>query len=442
MDPTLPGVTRVDEELEHELAQALHARAERYVPRTEHVGAGGAPRYTNRLIRESSPYLLQHAHNPVNWFPWGTEAFERAAAENKLVLLSVGYSTCHWCHVMERESFEDEEIAHYLNAHYICVKVDREERPDVDAVYMTTVQMMSGRGGWPMTVILTDEKKPVFGGTYFPPRDGDRGARTGFLTLLRELEQARVTQYDELMSQAEEIARQLKDAQVNDAPEDVPSAFAIRDTVVHYSLRFDPQWGGFGKAPKFPRSAILELLARYAHRMEDPAALHMVERTLEKMAWGGMYDQVGGGFHRYSTDDYWLVPHFEKMLYDNAQLAVSYVEGWQLTGREDFARIARDTCRYVLRDLTHPQGGFFSASDADSEDHEGRSEEGLFFTWTPDELEACLDEELLRTVTVRYAPNSRGNFEGRCVLHLRQPDEATARGLGVSLEEFRQSLER
>jgi uncharacterized protein YyaL (SSP411 family) len=436
-DPPLPGL-EAGETLPKRLADALAAKGKEYEPRTHHLLEDGYPRFTNRLILEVSPYLLQHAHNPVNWYPWSDEAFERARAENKLVLMSVGYSTCHWCHVMERESFEDLEIAAYMNSNYISVKVDREERPDVDSIYMDVVNMMTGRGGWPMTVVLTPDREPVFGGTYFPPRDGARGAYRGFLSLLQEIRRVQLEQPQRLQAVAAEIGKRLRFTPAAGRPDDVPGPEAITSTATDLGRSFDSKWGGFGAAPKFPRPSTLELLARHHRRTGKEEALHMVELTLEKMAAGGMHDQVGGGFHRYSVDGQWLVPHFEKMLYDNAQLIVAYLDGYQLTGREEFAAVARKTVEYVMREMTGTGGGFFSATDADSLNEEGHSEEGWFFTWTPAEIRKILGEELAGTVFKYHAVSEGGNFEGRNILtgHVAIEDDAVSHKLELAHEKL------
>jgi uncharacterized protein YyaL (SSP411 family) len=399
----LPGQPEMPEELARRLA-----------------AAGAGHKYTNRLALEASPYLKQHAHNPVNWYPWSDEAFEDARRLRRPVFLSVGYSTCHWCHVMEHESFEDEEIAAYLNEHYVSIKVDREERPDVDAVYMSAVQQLTGSGGWPMSVFLTPDRQPFFGGTYFPPRDGARGARMGFLTLLHALRD----KYDHEPTRVRDAAAAISDDIRRDmegmspaASAGVPDARVIAEAVDFYKRAFDPVWGGLRRAPKFPSNMPVRLLLRYHRRSGDAEALRLATFTLEKMAAGGMYDQVGGGFHRYSVDEKWLVPHFEKMLYDNALLAVAYTEAHQVTGRADFARVAREICDYVLREMTAPDGGFWSATDADSE-----GEEGKFFVWSKREIEALLGPEADRFIR-HYGVTEGGNFEAHNILFVAAPDE-------------------
>jgi uncharacterized protein YyaL (SSP411 family) len=424
MDSALPGASPIDEPLAARLRAALEAKGPDYQPRTHHL-VGRAPRYTNRLILQSSPYLLQHAHNPVSWYPWGDEAFAEARRTGKPVFLSIGYSTCHWCHVMEGESFEDETIARFMNEHYVCIKVDREERPDLDAIYMAAVQALTGSGGWPMSVWLTPEREPFFGGTYFPPRDGARGATHGFLSILNELvityhkDPERVKQAAASLSRA---VREQMDAQATPAggAPGAPSAAPIVAAVDHFKKAFDETDGGVRRAPKFPSNIPVRLLLRYHRRSGDAAALRMATLTLEKMAAGGMYDQIGGGFHRYSTDAHWLVPHFEKMLYDNALLAVAYAEAHQVTGRPDFARVVRETLDYVLREMTAPQGAFYSATDADSE-----GEEGKFFVWTEGELRERLGAEAARFMR-HYGVSAGGNFHelpGANILHVAHPDE-------------------
>jgi len=422
----LPGAEVRVAALQARLQAALQAKGSAYRPRTRHLNADGTPAYTNRLILEDSPYLLQHAHNPVDWYPWGEEAFTRARQEHKPILLSVGYSTCHWCHVMEEESFEDDEIAAYINEHYIAIKVDRERRPDIDAVYMGAVQAIAGSGGWPMTVWLTPDRRPFYGGTYFPPRDGDRGVRIGFLTLLARLQDIYRQQPDRVAAAAADtVARLGRDRTV--APADqIPSAAVLRAAFTHLRAGFDAANGGFGGAPKFPRPVQLELLLRYHRRTGDADALEMVQRTLAAMASGGVYDQVGGGFHRYATDVGWLVPHFEKMLYDNALLAVAYLEAYQATGRPELARIAREILTYIQRDMTAPGGAFYSASDADSDGVEGK-----FFVWTPAEIDAVLSPEAARLAIAYYAVTAPGSFDGANILHTPRPLALVTQDLGI-----------
>jgi hypothetical protein len=414
---TLPGAEPFPPPLATRLGAALDALGPGYEPRTHHR-EGRAPRFTNRLALEASPYLLQHAHNPVNWYPWGDEAFEEARRTKRPVFLSVGYSTCHWCHVMEEESFEDLEIARFLNEHYVAIKVDREERPDVDAIYMTAVQALSGQGGWPMSVWLTPDREPFFGGTYFPARDGDRGASAGFLTVLGGVAQVwrddplRVARASASLSEAVRGALGGGEAAAG-----LPGPKPIEDAVALVKRSFDDRNGGLRRAPKFPSNLPVRLLLRHHRRTKDPESLSMAALTLERMAAGGLFDQVGGGFHRYSTDTVWLVPHFEKMLYDNALLAVAYAEAWQATGRTDFARVARQTLDYLLREMTSPEGAFYSATDADSEGEEGR-----FFVWTEEEIRRLLGDGADRLIAY-HGVTRDGNFEGANILHVPRPDE-------------------
>ena len=439
----LPGALPFDDALLKKLAAKWAARDPAYKPRTRHLRPDGSPKYTNRLFLESSPYLLQHAHNPTNWHPWSDEAFEAAKKLRRPVLLSIGYSTCHWCHVMEEESFEDEEVAGTLNENYVAIKVDREERPDIDAVYMTAVQLLTGRGGWPMTVWLTPDRQPFYGGSYFPARDGDRGARVGFLTLLRKLKEIYDSQPDRVSKASGEIVQAVREQLSPGATGDkLPDASVLKQAFAHYRDAFDWSAGGLKTAPKFPSGLPVRFLLRYHRRTGDAQALQMAILTLGKMAAGGMYDQIGGGFHRYSTDAQWLVPHFEKMLYDNALLAIDYIEAYQATGQDEFARIARDILRYVERDMTSPQGAFYSATDADSLSPKGRREEGYFFTWTPAEIEAALGKQRSRAVEAFYAVNEPGNFEGRSILHTPRPPADVAREMKSSPEQLRQEIDR
>ena len=440
-EPPLPGIDDPDLELAARLEAAWRSRGRDYRPRTEHLADDGAPRYTNRLILQSSPYLLQHAHNPVNWYPWGDEAFERARREGKPVLMSVGYSTCHWCHVMERESFEDEEVARFLNEHFVAIKVDREERPDVDDIYMKAVQMLTGRGGWPMTVAMTPEAKPFFGGTYFPARDGDRGVGKGFLTILRELSDAYRGNPERVVEQAELLTERIQAASRPQKPGEIPGPEAIYLAASRLARAFDPFWGGFGGAPKFPRPVAYELLLHHYRRTNDSQALEIVRLSLEKMAAGGMYDHVGGGFHRYSTDHRWLVPHFEKMLYDNAQLVCLYLDAHQVTGDGDFARVAVETLDYVAREMTSPEGGFYSATDADSLTPSGEMEEGYFFTWTPEEIVEVVGAERARLVETYYAVTKTGNFEGRNILNTPRPLDVVAEELARPAAQLRTEID-
>ena len=437
INTALPGASAPNDELDEQLQQAWAKREPGYKPRTQHLQPDGTPKYTNRLFFESSPYLLQHAHNPMNWHPWGDEAFEKARALGRPVLLSVGYSTCHWCHVMEEESFDDEEIARYINENYIPIKVDREVRPDVDAIYMSAVQAMRGRGGWPMTVWLTPDREPFYAGTYFPARDGDRGTSMGFLTLVAKLKEIYDNDPDRITKQTQDITAAISRAMEPQAGSELPGPQVLHQLASFYKVRFDDINGGTKGSPKFPSSLPIRGLLRYHRRTGDKRALEMAELTLEKMARGGMYDQAGGGFHRYSTDERWLVPHFEKMLYDNALLVTAYLEGYQATGRTDFAAVARDILRYVERDMTSSEGAFYSATDADSLNPEGEREEGWFFTWTPAEIAEVLGEERAKAVVAYYAVSGKGNFEGRNILHRPKPAAEVAAQLGLPTETLR-----
>ncbi|MCB9546758.1 MAG: thioredoxin domain-containing protein [Myxococcales bacterium] len=377
----------------------------------------GAPRRPNALLHASSPYLRQHAYNPVDWRTWGPEAFAEARQRGVPVFLSVGYSTCHWCHVMEHESFEDAEVAAALNAHTVPVKVDREERPDVDAVYMSFVQLTTGRGGWPMTVWLTPEGRPLFGGTYFPARDGDRPGMRGLLTLIEGLAEIWADPAFQAQGDAaiEAMAERPEPAKALPGPELVWTA--ARAFLAHH----DAVHGGFGRAPKFPRPSVLDLLLRVGRRA--PAALEAVERTLDKMALGGLYDHLEGGFARYSTDAEWRVPHFEKMLYDNAQLASTCLAAYQATGDPRWRGVAEDVLAWMAGPMGQPAGGFSSATDADSRDAAGHLHEGLFATWTPDEIVAALGPTDGAFVNRLFGVDAAGHLDGRSVLHLQAPLE-------------------
>ena len=391
------------------------------------------PRHTNRLIRETSPYLLQHAHNPVDWYPWGEQALTRAKVENRPILLSIGYSACHWCHVMERESFENEAVAALMNRHFVSIKVDREERPDLDDIYMAaTLALNGGQGGWPMTVFLTPDQHPFFAGTYFPPTD--RFGRPGFSTLLTQIAELWDRQRDHLVEQAATLTAHLRE-QAGPAASGNVGEEEIRAAARELAAGFDATYGGFGPAPKFPPSVQLCLLLRHHRRTGDATALAMVTKTLDGMAEGGMYDQIGGGFARYSTDERWLVPHFEKMLYDNALLTKAYLEGFQAAGNPSYARIAREILDYTLREMTGPDGGFYSATDADSEGVEGK-----FFVWTPAEVEAVLGPEEGGRLCTYYDITDEGNWEGKSIPHIPRSAERVASRLGIPVEEFRRSL--
>jgi hypothetical protein len=367
-------------------------------------------RRPNRLLAETSPYLRQHAYNPVDWHPWGEDAFAKARRENKPVFLSIGYAACHWCHVMERESFEDESIAAYLNDQFVCIKVDREERPDLDEIYMSAVQLMSGQGGWPLSAWLTPDRRPFFGGTYFPPQD--RGGRAGFRTVLERLADIWRTRREEVESSAARITERVASFAEVPAGPGLLSSSPLSGAVSTLVRSFDREHGGFGSAPKFPHSMGVQLLLRHHRRTGDLAALEAATVTLDRMAAGGIYDHLGGGFHRYSVDTRWLVPHFEKMLYDQALLAVAYLDGYQVTGTPRYLEVVRETLNFVLRDLRAPEGGFCSTLDADSE-----GEEGVFYTWTPAEIAAVLGPRDGALLSRAYDCTEDGNFDGRSILH-------------------------
>ena len=386
----------------------------------------------NRLISEKSPYLLQHAYNPVNWYPWGAEAFETAQKENKPVFLSIGYSTCHWCHVMERESFEDNDVAALLNEAFISIKVDREERPDIDTVYMKICQIMTGSGGWPLTIIMTPDKKPFFAGTYLPKES--RFGRAGMLDLVPRTKEMWASRHGDLIKLSDEITAALQheeSARTGDALDESVLQAAYEEL----GVRFDEQNGGFGAAPKFPTPQNLLFLLRYWKRKNEPRALAMVEQTLQAMRLGGIYDHTGYGFHRYSTDAKWLVPHFEKMLYDQALLTIAYTDAYLATKKEEYRRTASEVLDYVLRDMSGPEGGFYSAEDADSE-----GEEGKFYVWSHEEIYSLLgpsDGDLFKRV---FNITTDGNFidqvtnerPGTNILHLKKPLEQTAADLNMS----------
>jgi len=388
----------------------------------------------NRLANESSPYLLQHAHNPVDWFPWGEEALRKAAEENKPIFLSIGYAACHWCHVMEHESFEDPATAAIMNEHFVSIKVDREERPDLDAIYMQAVVAMTGGGGWPMSVWLTPEGVPFYGGTYFPntPRHG----LPSFAQILAALADVWQHQPDQLQRTTESVLDHLRqESGLLGQAGGAPSADILDSAVQSIGAAFDWANGGWGRAPKFPQPMAIEFLLRYHVRKRDEYALRLVSHALTAMARGGIYDQLGGGFHRYATDASWIVPHFEKMLYDNSQLARVYLHAWQLTGADFYRRIAAETLDYVAREMTHPDGGFYSTQDADSE-----GEEGKFFVWSIDEIRRLLGDEAILFNDV-YGVKKDGNFEGRNILHVARDPAEVARANGVGVEQLGAILE-
>ena len=384
--------------------------------------------HTNRLASEKSPYLLQHAHNPVDWYPWGEEAFQKARQENKPIFLSIGYSTCHWCHVMERESFESEDTAAIHNQNFVPVKVDREERPDVDRIYMTFVQVTTGGGGWPMSVWLTPDLKPFYGGTYFPP--DNRYGRPGFPALLQYIANAWKTDRDKIVDSGDDMLKQISQMLAAKSPGAILDGAGLESCYLSFRRSFDPHLGGFGSSPKFPRPVQFNFLLRYFARTQNEEALEMTLLTLREMYKGGMYDQLGGGFHRYSVDARWFVPHFEKMLYDQAQLAISYLEAFQITGDQFYAQVARETFDYVLRDMTDSAGGFYSAEDADSVIDPANPKEkgeGAFYIWSAAELQELLRKPESDWFAARYGVQPSGNvppsedphheFTGRNILY-------------------------
>jgi uncharacterized protein YyaL (SSP411 family) len=389
--------------------------------------------HTNHLIAETSPYLKQHAHNPVDWHPWGPEALEKARRVDRPIFLSIGYSACHWCHVMEHESFEDEAVAKILNEHFVSIKIDREERPDLDQIYMTAVQLMTGQGGWPMSIFLTPDLKPFYGGTYFPPED--RYGRPGLKSLLLALVDAWQNRREEINRIAGQRTEQLQafaklEADLGDLNEGL-----IRNAVGRLGQSFDSDQGGFGDAPKFPHPMDLRLLLRAWKRFGNDDALNMVRFTLDHMARGGIYDQLGGGFHRYSTDARWLVPHFEKMLYDNALLTVSYLEAFESTKEPLYRQVVKETLDYVGREMTSPDGAFYSTQDADSEGVEGK-----FFVWSAKEVQDILGPELAEVFCYVYGVSEEGNWEGHNILHRAKTDDQDARLLRIDLSELREKL--
>ncbi len=395
---------------------------------------------SNRLAKEKSPYLLQHAQNPVDWYPWSKEAFMKAEKEDKPVFLSIGYSTCHWCHVMERESFEDNEVAKILNENFVSIKVDREERPDIDKVYMKTCVLMTGSGGWPLTILMTPQKQPFFAGTYLPKRG--RSGMPGLIDLLGNVAELWKRDRSKLISTAKNVAEYLTDYVRAKHRKEELTETVFDEAFIRLLDSFDQNNAGFGTSPKFPSPHNLLFLLRYWKRKGRQQALEMVEKTLQKMRLGGIFDHVGFGFHRYSTDSRWLVPHFEKMLYDQAMMAIAYIEAFQATGKKEYRKIVEEIFEYVLRDMTNPKGGFFSAEDADSE-----SQEGKFYMWTEAEIKQVLGDNADLTIKV-YNISREGNYydethnarTGRNILHLRKPLLRLSLELGVKYEDLTRIL--
>ncbi|MEP7198763.1 MAG: thioredoxin domain-containing protein [Chloroflexota bacterium] len=389
----------------------------------------------NRLIDETSPYLLQHAHNPVDWYAWGDEALTRARDEDKPILLSIGYSACHWCHVMAHESFEDEDTARVMNANFMCIKVDREERPDLDAIYMQAVQAISGHGGWPMTMFLTPDGQPFYGGTYYPPVP--RHGLPSFKQVLESVASAYRRDRNKVAESAAQLTEQLRMQSVAAVRGAELNRLLMDEAFTALESQYDRTHGGFGSAPKFPQPMNVEFVLRIYQRTRYPTALAMVEKTLQQMARGGMYDQLGGGFHRYAVDARWLVPHFEKMLYDNAQLARLYLRAYQATGNELYKRIVVETLDYVTREMTNPLGGFYSTQDADSD-----GEEGKFYVWSPKEIVEILGKDDGRIFNAYYDVSEHGNFEGHNILNVPRDETVVAKELKISVEKLREVVAR
>ena len=389
----------------------------------------------NRLIGETSPYLLQHANNPVDWFPWGEEALSVAQAEDRPIFLSIGYSACHWCHVMERESFEDPDIASQMNSSFVCIKVDREERPDLDSIYMGAVQAMTGQGGWPLSVFLTPAGEPFYGGTYFPPED--RHGMPGFPRVLAAIADAYASRRGDVAMSAEQVLASIHSMTQPRTPSGSPQEEVLSRGYAALRRGFDGQHGGFGAAPKFPQPMALEFLLRHHHRTGDRQAREMVETTLRSMARGGLYDQLGGGFHRYSTDARWVVPHFEKMLYDNALLGRLYLHAYQATGDAFYSNVVQCLLDYILREMTAPEGGFYSTQDADSE-----GEEGKYFVWTPGEVEKAVGNQDAALIRNYFGVTDAGNFEGRNILVTPHSVEDFAQTRGIDPGELAALLDR
>lgn len=424
----LPGAAEYPEALSRQLADAQNKKAENYVPRTRHLTETGQPKYTNRLILEDSPYLLQHAHNPVNWFTWGDEAFKLAKKENKPIFLSIGYSTCYWCHVMERESFEDIDIARFLNEHFVSIKVDRERHPDIDNLYLTALLLQTGRGGWPMSSFLLPDGRPFFSDTYMFPEE--------FLALLKKINRSWENNKDEAIAMAQEIFSAVNEVTQNTTKARDVTEKAITQALHDLHIRYDSINGGFDGPSKFANEAALMLLLQTAERQQDNELIAMVENTLRKMASGGIYDQIGGGFHRYSVDNQWQIPHFEKMLYSQANLARVYLYAYRAIGDKFFSRIAKQTLNFVSRDLQSPLGGFYSAFDAESD-----GMEGAYYVWKPAEIRQALKPEDAEFAFRVYDITDSGNFDGYNVLHLAHSIDEYADKEGISRDKFLARLE-
>lgn len=444
LEPSLTALARMiskDFIMNNQIIDHLRQlKGDTHMPRTRHLNVDGFPLFTNRLSHETSPYLLQHAHNPVNWFPWGEEALNKARTLNRPLFVSIGYATCHWCHVMEEESFEDLEIADYINSHFVPVKVDREERPDIDAIYMGAIQLLNGNGGWPLNVFLTSQSKPFFGGTYFPARDGDRGPSTGFLTLLKRIREAFDDHPESIEKSSEELTLAIRRMMAPPPGHGIPDNIILEKAADLFKRVYDPDHGGMKGSPKFPSTLAIRFLMRCSRKNGDSDCLDMALHTLRCMAQGGIYDQIGGGFHRYSTDAAWLVPHFEKMLYDNALLAMAYLEAYQISGDEIFSRITKEILNYILKEMRSPDGLFYSATDADSLNDSGEKEEGFFFTWMPEDLDLILDKDLAELAKSYFSIKGKPHFEGRYIPHINRDERSVADKKGLSIEAFRNKI--
>jgi uncharacterized protein len=407
-------------ELQAKLKTAFHNKGPDYSARTRHLDKDNQPLFINRLILENSPYLLQHAHNPVDWFPWGSEAFRSANEQNRPIFLSIGYATCHWCHVMEEQSFESKTVADFLNTHFICIKVDREQHPDIDSTYMTAVTIFAGHGGWPMSSFLTPEGKPFFAGTYYP--------QAGFLDLLTRINQAWQEQQSVLVQQAEQLADAVERSNLRQQSISKLTPHLVTDAIESALSNYDSHFGGFSNAPKFPHEPLLLLMLQSLQRQNDSRLTPAVQHTLNAMAQGGIYDQIGGGFHRYAVDKHWLVPHFEKMLYNQAYLSRVYLQAYLLYRNPLYKRIVIQILDYVLREMRNTDGLFWSATDADSEGHEG-----TYFVWSLKEIEQILSEDDAQFIIDLYGITDKGNFEGHNILYLPDSLDAFAAKHSLSL---------
>ncbi|OUR99819.1 hypothetical protein A9Q84_01980 [Halobacteriovorax marinus] len=413
----LPGNITFKSSLEKTLRKSVSDKGEKYIPRTKHLNPDNSPKFINRLILESSPYLNQHAHNPVNWYPWSKEAFEIAKKENKPIFLSIGYSTCHWCHVMEEESFDNIKVATYLNENYIAIKVDREQRPDVDSIYMKVVQAINGSGGWPMSLWLTPDKKPIYARTYIPAFDGDRGTKKGFYSILKDIRKIFVERKSDVEKYGNQITEALQSVNQKSIIKKINDQSLVKRVLKNSLLSFDPIYGGVNRSPKFPSSFPLSNLIQNYSILKNKSYLNMITKTLDEMAKGGIHDHIDGGFHRYSTDKRWLAPHFEKMLYDNAFLTDIYTKGFLITKKKSYEYIVNSTINFMLEQMYHKEIGFFCAIDADSKNHKNENEEGYFYTWGLKELSSNFPK-----AKQYWNIPERGNFEGRTILTLKNLD--------------------